>query len=138
MKKLNILLLLLILSVSCAKPIVINTVDKQTLKSMLGRKVTITGTAMNSKLGAFIMTKNNYWVYIKGKDSWPYEYYYGGDNGKVLRVTGTLIQRYDLPVFIYNKKNLLRAGIPVPEGTDLKKASHRYLLKNIEWEIISE
>jgi hypothetical protein len=56
--------------------------------------------------------------------------------GKRVRVTGEITIRSDLPVFVAKKGEPMRAGMPVPEGTDLKQASRRQVLKNIKWEIV--
>ena len=49
------------------------------------------------------------------------------------KITGTVIERHDLPVFILGKDEQPRAGIPVPEGTDLQQASRRFLIENAKW-----
>jgi hypothetical protein len=66
---------------------------------------------------------------------WPDGYYKGGSNGVKVRVTGTVIERHDLPVFV-QEDSIMKTGMPVQKGTDLKKASHRFLLSNAKWEII--
>ena len=59
-------------------------------------------------------------------------------DGRTLKVIGTLIEKYDLAVLLYKEGDPIKTGIPVPEGTDLRKASQRYLLKDAIWEVISE
>jgi hypothetical protein len=63
-------------------------------------------------------------------------YYLGGEQGKRVRVTGTVIERHNLPVFIPRKDELPVQGIPVPEGTDLHKASRRFLLQDAKWVVV--
>lgn len=134
----NKLIVLLIALTSCSSLKVVNTINDKDLNDLIEKKITITGTAINGKLGAMLITEDRTSIWIEGIDSWPAGYYLGGDNGKTLKVTGTLIEKYDLPVFIYKEDESPKSGIPVPEGTDLKEASRRYLLKNADWKIISE
>jgi hypothetical protein len=98
--------------------------------NLLGQAVTLEGTAADAKLGALLVQESNGAIWIDDLESWPNGYYLGGDKGKHVRVTGTVIERYDLPVFIQKEGEPLRAGIAVPPGTDLKKASRRFLLKD--------
>ena len=134
----NKLIVLLLALTSCSTLTVVSTLSDKNLNDLLGKKITVEGTAVNAKLGALLITKDSSSIWINGIDSWPTGYYLGGDNGKTLKVTGTLIEKYDLPVFIYKEGELPKSGIPVPVGTDLKEASRRYLLKGAKWEIISE
>lgn len=98
----------------------------------LGQQITVEGMAINQKVGAALWGTGEA-VFIDGIDSWPDGFYLGGERGKRLRVTGTVIERHDLPVFIPRKGALPLAGIPVPEGTDLHRASLRFLLQNAKW-----
>ena len=106
------------------------------LDSNLGRQVTLEGKATNRKEGAHLSTSHGS-IYIDGLESWPAGYYLGGQDGRMVSVTGTLIKRYDLPVF-ENKPNLEAppAGIPVPPGTDLHEAAKRYLLTKAVWRLV--
>ena len=109
--------------------------NKENINDYLGEFVTVKGITINAHLGAFLRKeKEGLNIWIDGLNSWPDGFYQGGLNGKTLKVTGTLIEKYDLPVFIPDKNDTLaKHGIPLPVGTDLKKASHRYLLKNAKW-----
>ena len=62
---------------------------------------------------------------------WPEDYY-----GKTVDVTGVVIKKYDLPVFIPKEGQPVVTGIPVSEGTDLHEASKRYLLRKATWKLI--
>ena len=106
---------------------------KDPLAEQLGKEITLVGIAENLKVGARLKGAN-FTIFLDGIDSWPSEIY-----GKKVSITGTLIERHDLPVFIQKpgKKNL-RDGIPVPKGTDLHAAAHRYLLKDAKWVIVAE
>src|SRR5262249_1287870 len=65
----------------------------------VGQRVTIEGVASNEKIGATLWGDGQS-IYIDGIHSWPAGCYFGDDRGKRLRVTGTVIERHDLPVFI--------------------------------------
>ena len=112
--------------------------DTISLPDSLGKKITLIGKAINAKLGAFLLLDNGSYVWIKNKDSWPSKFYNGNLSGVYVKVTGTLIEAFDKPVYIHNEGDLPRAGIPVPPGTDLKKASHRYLFEKYKYEIITK
>ena len=132
----RLIIFLIVILTSCATITKVNSVTDSKMNELLGKKVEIVGTAVNTKLGAILITKDGS-IWINGKENWPKGYYHGGDNGKKLKVIGTVIEKYDLPVFIEKEGDLRKSGIPVPEGTDLKEASRRYLLKNAQWEILS-
>ena len=90
------------------------------------KKVSVEGTALNAKIGAYLQLSNTSTsIWIDSLSFWPEQY-----RGKRVSVTGTLIKRYDLPVYIQKIGEPVRTGIPVPEGTDLHSASKRYLLEN--------
>jgi hypothetical protein len=59
--------------------------------------------------------------------------YSGGEQGKRLRVTGTVIRKGDLPVFVQKPGEPPRAGIPVASEEEREKAKWRYLLKDAKW-----
>lgn len=106
-------------------------------KDYLGQSITLEGRATNAKLGA-LLTGDNFSIWVDDLESWPEGFYQSGDVGKRIKVTGTVIERYDLPVFVPKENEPMLSGIPVSEGTDLHKASHRYLLKDTKWEIVKE
>ncbi len=101
----------------------------------LGKKITIEGWAVNCKTGAQLIG-TDFDLWIDGLSSWPEGYYTGGEKGKKLRVFGILTEDNGVPVFIPKRDEPIVQGIPVPEGTDLRKASHRYILKDANWELI--
>jgi len=103
------------------------------LSAALGRSVTVEGRAVNMKLGAVIEGEGGH-LWIDGLDSWPEDLCKNGDQGKRVRVTGTLIERHDLPVrYPFKEGEHPVAAIIVPEGTDLYAASRRFLLKDARW-----
>ncbi len=99
-------------------------------KAQLGKEVTIEGVAENWKAGPQVSSEKT-GIWIDGPE-WNSEM-----NGKRVRVTGTVIERADLPVFIADPNDgRVPGGIPVPRGTDLKEAAKRFLLTNIKWELL--
>src|SRR5438552_13730303 len=67
---------------------------------LLGQEVTLEGTAVNGKAGALLMSDDEASVAMHGLDAWPEGYQEVGDKRKRVRVTGTVILKHDLPVFI--------------------------------------
>lgn len=100
------------------------------LRDRLGREVTLEGVAETRKLGA-ALRGNGFDVWIDRLERWPAEAL-----GKKVRVTGTLEERHDLPVYIQKAGEPPAAGIPVPEGTDLREASRRYIVRDSKWSLI--
>lgn len=98
----------------------------------LGQTLTLEGKAINAKLGALLMEDGNS-IWIDGLDAWPDGFYQGDDKGKRLRVTGEVIRRDDLPVFVPKPGEEAKAGIPVKSEEDLEKAKWRFLLKSAKW-----
>ncbi|KAF0249900.1 MAG: hypothetical protein FD167_696 [bacterium] len=101
----------------------------------LNKKVTIKGTAVDSKLGALLLGQGSE-IWIDGLDAWPAGFYLGGRQGKLLQVTGIVIERNDLPVFVPKEGEQPKAGIPVNKESDLTQTSKRFLRKDANWEII--
>lgn len=103
----------------------------------IGKRIIVEGWAVNRKIGAQLIGTNfNLW--IDGLSSWPEAYYTGGDKGKKVRISGILAEDNGLPIFIPRKDEPVVQGIPAPEGTDLQKASHRYVLRDASWELLPE
>jgi hypothetical protein len=101
----------------------------------VGQTVTLEGTAADAKLGALLQGEQGA-IWIDGVDSWPEGLYSGGDQGKRLRVTGTVIKKDDLPVFVQRPGEPPRAGIPVASEQEMDKAKWRYLLKDAKWTVL--
>jgi hypothetical protein len=99
-------------------------------EARLGQVVTIEGTAEDAKLGA-VLTRPGDMVWIDGLDAWP-----RGLRGKRVQVTGKVIQRADLPVFVQREGEPQEQGIPVPPGTDVEKARRRFLLTEARWKVV--
>ena len=90
---------------------------------------TIEGIAERWKAGPGVNTgKGMVWIDLP---EWP-----GHVVGKRVSVTGNFVERKDLPVFIDKPGQPIRAGIALPEGTDLEKARTRQVLSNIKWQLV--
>ena len=98
-----------------------------TLKDRLGKSIEVEGKALTAKLGAFVQTSDQQ-LWVEGLDEWPSEL-----EGKLVKVSGTLSEKSDLPVFIPRKGEPIVSGIPVDEGTDLMNASRRLVLSKATW-----
>jgi len=99
----------------------------------LGQRVTFEGLAVNMKLGAGLKI-GDHTLFMDGMSTWPDAYHNGGGEPKRVTVTGTLIVRHDLPVFVQEEGAPIMTGMPVPPGTDLHEASRRYLLTDFSYE----
>jgi hypothetical protein len=116
---------------------VVNPVDgwPTDFTSALGKEVTLEGTAVNAKLGAMLRAGERS-IWIDGRDAWPDGFYLGGDRGKRVRVTGVVIERHDLPVFVPKLDEPIPQGIPLATGADVHKASQRFLLGGATWKVL--
>ena len=102
----------------------------QDLQVRLGQPVTLEGVAEARKLGA-ALRGNGFEVWIDRLDEWP-----ARAAGRKVRVTGALKDRHDLPVYIQKAGEPSVSGIPVPEGTDLRQAARRYVVREAKWSLI--
>jgi hypothetical protein len=73
-------------------------------------------------------------IWINDLDEWPAECFGEGGKGKCVRVTPTVVERDDLPVFVQNPGDPPRAVMPVQPP--LEKATWRYVLKDVTWKIV--
>ena len=101
-------------------------------KEQVGQHVTVTGQPVNRKNGACLVTPDGE-VWIEELSSWPENIAFGGQPGKELTVTGVLSEDNQLPVFIQKNNEPIAQGVPVPQGTNMEQASHRFVLKNATW-----
>jgi hypothetical protein len=104
--------------------------EQPSMRARLGQEVTLEGVAEARKLGA-ALRGDGFDVWIDQLEHWP-----PGTAGRKVRVTGILEERHDLPVFIQKEGEPAAAGIPVPPGTDLRKASQRYVVRDAKWSLI--
>jgi hypothetical protein len=127
-----------LLSVLCSIGVLAGTSAKAQSKAdrwkdQLGKQVTLTGEAHNAKMGAFLEGEDfSIWVDLPN-DAWPDGMYHGNDKGDVVVVTGTVVQRADVPAFIPKDGEPPMQGVAMPPGTDLEEARKRYILENVTW-----
>jgi len=101
----------------------------------LGQTVTVEGAAIDCQLGALVQGVGGA-IWIDGLDSWPYGFYTGGDDSKHVRVTGTVIKKNDVPVFVQKPGDPPRGGIPVNSEQEAEKLRWRYLLQRATWTVL--
>lgn len=128
----GILLFQVLLIVACSTTMQVVNPKNEDLKKFVGKKVTLIGETVNQKLGAVLVLEDGQRIWMDDMESWPNGYYTEKES-KTIQVTGVLIERYDLPVFVPSNDPIVKQGISVPKGTDLKEGSHRYLVKDYEW-----
>jgi hypothetical protein len=129
----GIVLLQILLIGACSTPSDVINLKNVDLKEFVGRKITIVGKTVNMKLGAGLELDNGERIWMDEMDSWP-QGYYTEKESKSAQVTGILIERYDLPVFIPSSNDsTIMQGISVPKGTDIKEAKHRYIITRYTW-----
>ena len=104
----------------------------------IGKQITLEGRCVDSMSGALLMGEG-FSIYLDGIERWPDGYYLGDDERTKVIVTGILSEDHGLHVFVQDDNDpVIKHGIPVPKGTDLKKASHRYILLNAKWKLVEE
>lgn len=98
----------------------------------IGMVVTVEGRALHDqKMGTSIETAQGpCWVY-QADWCWP-----NGISGHIIRVTGLVEERCDLPVFVEVPGEPAIAGMPQPPGTDLNEARKRLVLANPRWKLV--
>lgn len=109
---------LLLALAGCAAPM-----SDAGLAMKVGQVITISGVAEDAKLGALLTIGPSHTVWIDGIDAWPEPL-----RGQRVEVTGKLVERDDLPVFVPRAGEPIVQGIPVAEGTDLDKARRRLVI----------
>jgi hypothetical protein len=111
--------------------------QEKDLKQFLGQKITITGKAVNEKLGALLVVDGGTDVWMDNLQNWPEGYYvYENDaETKTVSVIGTLFEKYDVCVVNPND-SIIKQGVSLPEGSTVRETSHRYLLKDYTWVVV--
>lgn len=133
--------LIILLSTSffaCDEPESYTTLRDKNMRKLTGKRITIVGKALHLKIGPVVQTQDDVNIFIEDHESWPEDYYVPEDNAKLVRVTGKLVVKKDLPVFIQKEGEPVQQGIPVPEGTNLEEAQKRYVLRNATWELVEK
>jgi hypothetical protein len=92
----------------------------------LGRIITVEGVAENRKDGA-VLRGGNFELWIPQLTGWP-----DPGTGRV-RATGRLSEDHGRPVFVRRPGEPIVQGVEVPEGTDLREASRRWVLLDATW-----
>ncbi len=113
---------------------------------VIGQKVTVDGWAAEAKLGSELyedkeLRKGSVWIDGNG---WPGGFYSGPGTSKHVLVTGTVIKRDDMPVFLAVRGAWppmevgggIRAGVPVYSQEELERRKWRFLLKDAVWTVI--
>lgn len=99
------------------------------LPGALGQRIAVVGVAENWKLGPRVVGEAvDVWV---DAASWPSDV-----RGQRVEVVGRLEERHDLPAFVPDPTEPPMQGIPAPAGTDVRVASHRYVLVDPEWRVL--
>lgn len=101
----------------------------------LGESVVLEGVGANAELGA-LLQEDGLSIWIEGLEAWPPEFEFAANRGKPIRVSGTVIKKDDLPVFVVRRDEPQRAGIPVQSEKDFQTANWRYLLEDAEWTVL--
>lgn len=126
MKKL--IIVLLVLFTSCSTSLETDVSNERDLSKLLGKRITVEGTASNTKYGALVITNDNASIWIDKLESWPAEYNAEEDNGKTVIVTGVIIEKFDLPVVV-NKNG--------QQSSD-KTSTRRYVLTDAIWGLLPD
>jgi hypothetical protein len=100
------------------------------MPARIGQQVVLEGIAEARKLGA-ALRGDDFDVWIDQMQDWPADVV-----GRRVRVAGILDERHDLPAYVARPGEPVAAGIPVAEGADLRKASHRYIVRDAKWSLI--
>lgn len=112
------------------------TATKAEWPGPVGQTVTLDGLAINMKAGAFLRCPHQGGIWIENLHSWPDGFYMGEDRCKRLRVTGTVLRRADMPVFVLTPGTMGIQGIPVKTQEEVEECKWRYLLKDATWTVI--
>ena len=113
---------------------IIENLKEENLKTLVGKKITIIGKTVNVKDGSILIVEDEINIWMDEMESWPDGFYNSEEDTKTLKVTGILIERNDLPVYIPDENTpIYQQAMPFSKGADLKKESHRYLLKDYKW-----
>ncbi len=94
---------------------------KSKLEKLLGKKVTLLGTARDAKGGAVLVTAQGEPIYIKNLDFWPQEI-----EGKQVSATGVLKDEKFIPDPIIDKNGGISTGAT---GTQYVLEKAKYSLK---------
>ncbi|WP_298420945.1 hypothetical protein [uncultured Kordia sp.] len=136
MKKLIVVLLVLL--TACSKDLETDISNERDFSKLLGKRITIEGTASNTKYGALVITNDNASIWIDKLESWPAEYNASGTDGKTVIVTGVIVETYDSPVQIQKRESASQSKeTPATSATGSDSPTRRYVIKDATWGLIS-
>jgi hypothetical protein len=124
-----ILVALLTIACGCAQRGPLKVGEKPIDHALLGKRIVISGHAQDRKAGLCVETFAADVVYLPGGFKIP-----DFKREMPVWVSGVLGEDYALPVFIQEPRELPKGGIPVPPGTDLHAARHRWVLTDAKVE----
>lgn len=117
----------------------------------VGQQVTVDGWAEELKIGPYLVEDKGLdgraiAIWMEGK-RWPDGYFKGSGKSKHVRVTGTVISRDDVPVFLVQSGtgpaigdtsgNVIGPqGIPVYSKEEFDRRKWRFLLKDVTWKVL--
>jgi len=113
---------MLLFAGGCAQNGPIKVGEQPIDRSLLGKQVVVCGNAQDRKSGICVETYAGDVVYMPDGFKIP-----GFVRNMRVRISGVLREDHNLPVFI-PEPGEQKGGIPVPPGTDLHAASHRWVL----------
>jgi len=111
--------------------------------NLLGQTVTLDGWAAESKIGPALFEDTRF----DKRSIWIDGHFTGPRRSEQLRVTGTVISRDDMPVYLADRETGLEvgdtsglrfapAGIPVYSRAELNRQKWRFLLKDVTWKVL--
>jgi hypothetical protein len=106
---------------------------------LVGKRITIDGYAHDLKRGPVVTAEPSFAstraVWIEGLPGWPEGV--GGATSAHVRVTGTVIKRDDMPVYLYGTHGDNGApGHWVSTEEELNRLKWRFLLKDATWTVV--
>jgi hypothetical protein len=105
---------------------------------LISKTVTVQGIAQNRTLGATVSAEHGV-IWIDDFSGWPKEIYPSIKSQTRVRVTGTLLKRDDMPVYLVEPDDpSIRAGIAVDSKEELERLKWRYLLKDVSWSVVED
>lgn len=98
-------------------------------KEAVGTIVLLEGHPQRRK-GGITVVGSGFEVWLLDEGLVPDDVFGDDATGPLMRFSGTLDEDQGLPVFIEEDSDLAVQGIPMPLGTDLEKARHRFVLRD--------
>jgi hypothetical protein len=116
----------------------------------LDKRVTVEGWPAQAKLGPILtadQSADGSWIWMDGKEVWSSECFIEPGKAKRVRVTGCVIKRDDLPVYIAVRGTWppraieggtfpFRDGIAVYSNEEFEQQKWRFLLTDATWTVL--